>query len=113
MSLTGNSVFRLTSDAFGIFGEGPNTLNLSNNLCAGGECGALTDHNGVEFRLSDGRPVQVSGVGGNDVKLPQGFTPFAKSANANRDPHIGEHAALLHVEPGSELHINNVPVILP
>ena len=112
LNLTGNSVFHLqNTNAFGIFGEGTNKLVVGNNLCAGGNCGSLTDQNGSQFRLSNGQPIQVFGVGRNDVKLPAGFTPFSKSANANPDLQIGEHTALLHVEPGSELHINNVPVI--
>lgn len=110
-SLKGNSVFRLNSDAFGIFGEGTNnTLALRNTLCAGGECGVLTDHTGAEFQFEN-KPIRVSGVGGAKVQLPQEFLPFRSPNGTLPNLVIEEQAALFHVEPGSELHINNVPVV--
>jgi hypothetical protein len=110
VSLTGNSVFRLNSDAFGVFDQTANTLKLSNGLCAGGECGLLTDHLNTPFEPINGRQLRVSGTKEN-VMLPEGFTPFRAPAGTGSTVVLDEHAALLHVEPGSELHINNVPIV--
>ena len=108
LSLAGNSVFRLHSDAFGVFGplgEGgkTNTLDLHNTLCAGGKCGVLTDHMGAPFTWQE-RPIRVSG-GTNEVKVPEGFIPFRSPNGTAPNLVIGEQAALLHIESGSELHI--------
>jgi hypothetical protein len=109
-SLQGNSILRLNSDAFGIFvGEGPNTLNVTNNLCAGKTCGVLADSEGREFQFKN-NPIRVSGVAGN-VELPPEFVPFKSPGGAPPNLEILPEAALFHVEPGSELHINNVPVV--
>jgi hypothetical protein len=45
------------------------------------------------------------------ITLPQGFGPFRAPAGTGSSVVLDEHTALLHVEPGSELHINNVPVV--
>jgi hypothetical protein len=110
LSLAGNSILRLNSDAFGVFDHTANTLKLSNALCAGGECGLLTDHFNTPFQSSNGKPIQVSGSKSN-VQLPQGFTPFRAPTGTASTVLVEEHTALFHVEPGSELHINNVPVV--
>jgi hypothetical protein len=110
LSLTGNSVFRLNSDAFGAFDISANKLNVSNALCAGGECGLLTDHFSTPFQSSNGKPIQVSGSKSN-VQLPQGFTPFRAPTGTASTVVVDEHTALLHIEPGSELHINDGHVI--
>ena len=115
-SLEGNSILRLTSEAFGIFvGEGTNTLKLANNLCTGGTCGVLTDHLGQEFQHKS-QPIRVSGVGGGTVVLPENFVPFKSPAGISpggTEPNLEilPEAALFHVAPGSELHINNEPVV--
>ena len=109
LSLTGNSILRLNSDAFGIFDQTANTLRLSNTLCAGGECGLLTDHLNAPFQSSNGKAIQVAGSKTN-VQLPQGFTPFRAPSGTTSTVVLDEHAALLHIEPGSELHIS-VPVV--
>ncbi|GAB1723814.1 MAG: hypothetical protein GDA65_18085 [Nitrospira sp. CR1.1] len=108
LSLTGNSVFRLNSDAFGIFDQTANTLRLTNTLCASGECGLLTDHLNAPFQSSNGKAIQVAGSKTN-IQLPQGFTPFRAPAGTTSTVVLDEHAALLRIEPGSELRIS-VPV---
>ena len=109
-SLEGNSILRLTSDALGIFvGEGTNSLKLANNLCAGKTCGVLTDHLGQEFQ-HESQPIRVSGVTEN-VAVPAEFVPFKSPGGLAPNLEILPEAALFHVELGSELHINNVPVV--
>jgi hypothetical protein len=107
VSLTGNSVLRLNSDAFGVFDQTANSLKLSNTLCAGGECGLLTDHLNAPFQSRNGKPLRVSGSKTN-VALPQGFSPFRATGGTDTRSQVlvDEHTALVHVEPGSALHIS-------
>ncbi|CBK41688.1 exported protein of unknown function [Nitrospira defluvii] len=109
LNLTGNSILRLNSDAFGIFDATANTLKVTNALCASGECGLLTDHLNAPFQSSNGKAIQVAGSKTN-VQLPQGFTPFRAPSGTTSTVVLDEHAALLRIEPGSELRIS-VPVV--
>jgi hypothetical protein len=109
LNLTGNSILRLNSDAFGIFDATANTLKVTNTLCASGECGLLTDHLNAPFQSSNGKAIQVAGSKTN-VQLPQGFTPFRAPSGTTSTVVLDEHAALLRIEPGSELRIS-VPVV--
>ena len=75
----------------------------------------LTDHLGQEFQHKS-QPIRVSGVGGGTVVLPENFVPFKSPAGISpggTEPNLEilPEAALFHVEPGSELHINNVAVV--
>ena len=112
VSLTGNSIFRLNSDAFGVFDKNANTLALKNTLCAGGECGILTDHLNQPFKSSNGHTLRVSGSKTN-VALPENFSPFRATGGTGTSSRVlvDEHTALLHIEPGSELHINNKAIV--
>jgi hypothetical protein len=46
-----------------------------------------------------------------NVELPPEFVPFKSPGGTPPNLEILPEAALFHVEPGSELHINNVPVV--
>ena len=71
----------------------------------------LTDHLGQEFQHKS-QPIRVSGVGGGTVALPENFVPFKFPAGGTEpNLEILPEAALFHVAPGSELHINNEPVV--
>ena len=94
--LGAGSTFSLTNGALVEFGAGTNTLNISNNLCAGGGC----------FNPFLTNPtLQVAGDS-SSFSVPQGYTPFVGLTNTNT-VNIGSNAAILAVQDGGTINIQN------
>jgi hypothetical protein len=106
-NLTGNASLTLNANAFGVFGSGPNVLNINNTFCTG-TCGVLVNSAGQPFQLANGTTLKVAGVTGN-VMLPSTFNVFAGPATSTVN--IASNAALFKVESGSTLTINGTSVI--
>lgn len=103
-----NSALTLTGNAFGVFGNGTNTLTIQNNLCgAGVACGTLVNSAHQPFTLANGTQLKVAGVDHN-VVLPNSFNVFAGNAATKVD--IGANAALFQLDTKSHLTINGTQV---
>ncbi len=107
-SLNEGSALNLTASAFGVFGNGNNTLAITNDLCATA-CGTLVNSANNPFMLPNGSPLQAAGVTQN-VVLPDGFKPFALADGAPT-PNITVEGALFEVNTGSTLTINQTAVV--
>ena len=93
VNLAGNSTLTLNSTAFGVFGPGANTLNINNNLCAGG-CSAVPGFPALRV------------AGGGNVTLPSGFTPFAVAPGApSPQVNIAPTAAVFQVSPQAQMNV--------
>jgi hypothetical protein len=113
-NLTNGSSLNLNANAFGVFGSGTNTLNVSNGLCGGGAaCGQLVNTANNPFLLPNGNALKVAGVTQN-VVLPNGFNPFAvqnvQNQPVNPQVNIGATDALFKVDASSSLTINGTAV---
>jgi len=109
-SLTNGSNLNLNANAFGVFGAGTNTLNVTNGLCgSSAACGQLVNSANNPFLLN-GNALKVAGVSQN-VMLPNNFNPFAvQSSAADPKVNIGATDALFRVDATSTLTINGTPV---
>jgi hypothetical protein len=109
-SLTNGSSLNLTGNAFGVFGNGVNTLSIDNNLCTA-TCFQLVNSANQPFLLN-GMPLHVAGASQN-VVLPNNFNVFALAPGAsasNANIHIGVDDALFRVDGTSTLTINGINV---
>lgn len=104
-----NSELALKGNAFGVFGDGRNTLTINNDLCTTG-CRNLVDSAGNPITLPDGTTLlKVAGVT-HDVALPKDFKVFTGNG-AQAQLNIGADDALFQVKGNSQLTINNVKVV--
>ncbi len=88
------SNFSLTNGALVEFGAGTNTLNISNNLCAGGGC----------FNPFPTNPsLQVAGDS-TSFSAPPGYNPFVGLTSTNT-VNIGANSAILEVQGGGDIQI--------
>lgn len=104
-----SSALTLNGNAFGVFGNGTNTLTINNDLCGvGATCGTLMNSANQPFTLANGAQLKVAGVN-HDVVLPNNFNVFAGNGAAAK-VNIGADDALFQVKGNSQLTINGVKV---
>ncbi len=109
-SVNNESALTLNANALGVFGNGSNTLAITNNLCTGA-CGTLVNSANTPF-LVEGQPLKVAGVTQN-VVLPNNVNVFAVAPNAQPNVTIEPNAALFQVDSTSTLTINGAVVVEP
>ena len=108
-SVTNGSSLNLNGTAFGVFGNGANTLSIDNNLCTA-TCFQLVNSANQPIPLPNGMPVHVAGATHN-VMLPDTFKVFALAPGAPTPTiNIGANDALFTVDGTSTVTINGTQV---